>query len=157
MNSETQYLVKLMIIDTACESLLVNEYIKEAHPTILWMREEIENVQVALMQGQTQRRIKSWLRVGDRVLAQIYTLRDDLPEPPQEPEPWSDLYLASVATHLLDDMAQVPDKGYLVEPLLTAAYRVEEMTHIRGMNEDQVRESAGYFIDQIYLKMREAA
>lgn len=152
MNSETQYLVKLMLIDSSVRELLKNDYIPEAHPTLMWMRGEIEDVQLALVQAAgSNTKMRSWLRVGDAVLENIYSLKSELPAGDHKQELGSDLFLASVMTHILDDMYRAKNKRHLIEPLLDAAYSLELMVEYKCA--DDYRSSANDFINAVYGKM----
>lgn len=156
MNSNTQYLVKLMLVDSAVRGLLENRYIPEAHATLLWMQDEITRVQGEVLdQAGTEKQKVSWLRVGDAALHHIYSLREELPPGEHAPEPGSDLYLASVMTHILDDMAAAKGKRQLIEPLLDAAYSVELMVEYKQA--DDHRACANEFVESIYGKMGEVA
>jgi len=162
MNSQTQLLVKMNYAESVCKVLMRHTSTIDAFATLDWLKDKTaEIIKDILFMGGVN--ALSWARVAERCCDNIRTLKDD---------DWSDqplatvnfpeeiIYNLAVLTRMLEDTSvSKVAKGYDMDSMITAAYKLEELLGLKGRNkdyrEDEIRESAFIFLDQLYKKMGE--
>lgn len=150
---------KLTTVETATKVLMRLPEAGPLLPSLMWMRQETEQVLIALCKMSDQDPMKVARKV-DAIIDHVKRLKDELPDDAGhgEPEPHSDVYLASACTLILDDLLQVyrdPVKIRMIKPLHECAVNIEA-TLDEGCVLYDARKEADLFVERIYREIDEA-
>lgn len=152
MSTQTDFLTKLKLVENCCLELNKNLHIPSATPTIDWILGEIQPTATEILAtAVSMKKAQSWLRVADRNLDKVYTIKEELPEIPELPETGSDTFLATVLVCILDDMRASKKHGHLILGMLEGAYTIDSLANNKKADEPRIE--AYEFVEEIYKKM----
>lgn len=151
-------IAKIFIVEATAGALSRAEETKKWHPSLLWLEQAASDAVVAFA-NLTDKPAKTIDKVA-AVIERVKALKDDLTLSPDqtEPEPHSDVYLASAITMLLDDLVStIRDKNKLaiIEPLHECAVNVESELD-RDLQLFDVRKEADMFVEAINYRIAES-
>jgi hypothetical protein len=156
MNTEAQIITKLVYIKSSCNAL--NDGTNEAAPSLMWITAHCDE----LIQGifnSGGRKAHSWIRVADRCIEYVSTLKDEIEFDDDSLIPMDEgaLHTASVVTHIADDLTRLKT-GKRFDDLCLAAYSLETVLALpkrRQIREDVIRGYAGTYLEKLYKKISE--
>lgn len=156
MKSITQFVVKLVYMESICNILMQLEETEEAHATIVWMKTQSEEITDKLLvdSGQPHR-----LAVEADKVKKFLNLKNSQYDPPGAEglsPPEVIYYVLCILTQMLEDMREVPNKAHYIEDLSTGAYTLEEILTLPKKyvdNTDTIRGYANAYLQAFYNQL----